>query len=68
VAAREIDWEAVIDAAAPMLDLTIEAAWRPGVRRFLGLAAEMAATLDAVGLAEDRLDLDAVLVLPAAAP
>lgn len=61
----EADWDAWIDAVAPRLGLVIEPAWRPGVARFLGLAAGMAATLEAVDLG-DHLELDASLVLPEA--
>lgn len=56
-------WDTWIDAVAPCLGLAIEPAWRPGVARFLGLAAGMAATLEAVDLG-DTLELDAVLTLP----
>jgi Protein of unknown function (DUF4089) len=62
-----VDWEAYLDAVAPAVRLPVDPAWRGGVARFLGLAAEMAATLEAVELADDHLDLDAVLVLPEAA-
>jgi hypothetical protein len=58
------DWEDWIDAVAPVLDLPVDPAWRPGISRFLELAADMAAVLEGVGLADDRLDLDAVLTLP----
>ena len=60
-----VDWETWIDAVAPALGLPVEAEWRPGVARFLGLAAGMAAVLEAVDLG-DTLDLDAVLTLPEA--
>lgn len=59
------DWDAWIDATAPVLGLAIEPEWRAGIARFLGLAAGMAATLDAADLG-DHLELDAVLVLPEA--
>ena len=62
-----MDWEAYLDAVAPAVGLPVDPGWRGGVVRFLGLAAEMAATLEAVELADDHLDLDAVLVLPEAA-
>jgi hypothetical protein len=61
---RATDWETWIDVTAPALGLVIEPDWRPEVARFLGLAAGMAATVEAAPLADDRLDLDAVLVLP----
>lgn len=44
------DPDALIEAAAAQIGLTIADAYRPGVRRFLGIAAEMAATLDDVEL------------------
>jgi hypothetical protein len=62
-----MDWEAYLEAVAPTVGLPVDPAWRSGIVRFLGIAAEMAATLEAVDLADDRLDLDAVLVLPEAA-
>ena len=62
-----MDWEAYLDAVVPAVGLPVDPGWRGGVARFLGLAAEMAATLEAVELADDHLDLDAVLVLPEAA-
>ena len=58
-----MDWEAYLDAVAPAVGLPVDPDWRGGIVRFLGLAAEMAATLDAVALADDHLELDAVLVL-----
>ena len=58
------DWDAYIDAVAPAVGLALDPGWRPGVARFLALAAGMAARLEAVDLAEDHLELDAVLVLP----
>lgn len=61
---ERVDAEAVIDAVAPLVGLPMQPEWRPGVARFLGLAGEMAAVLDAVPLADDHLVLDAVLVLP----
>ena len=63
-----MDWEGDLDAMAPAVGLTVDPGWRDGIVRFLGLAAEMAATLEAVQLADDHLDLDAVLILPADAP
>lgn len=56
--------ERYVDAAAELLDLPIEAEWRPGVARFLGLAAEMAAILDAVALDEDEIAPAPVFRLP----
>ena len=63
-----MNWEAYLDAVAPAVGLPVDPGWRGGIVRFLGLAAEMAATLEAVELADDHLDLDAVLVLPETAP
>lgn len=62
----ERDWEAYVEVMAPLAGLTIEPDWRPGVTRFLGLAASMATRLAAVDLGEDHLELDAVLTLPEA--
>ncbi len=58
------DWEPYLDAVAPAVGLSLDPAWRPGVARFLDLAASMAARLEAVDLPDDHLELDAVLVLP----
>ena len=63
---RGVNWEAYLDAVAPAVGLPVDPCWRSGIVHFLGLAAEMAATLEAVDLADDYLDLDAVLVLPGA--
>jgi len=63
---RGVDWEAYLDGVAPAVGLPVNPCWRSDIVRFLGLAAEMAATLEAVDLADDHLDLDAVLVLPEA--
>ena len=63
-----MDWEAYLAAVAPAVGLPVDPGWRGGIVRFLGLAAEMAATLEAVQLADDHLDLDSVLVLPEDAP
>lgn len=43
--------EAYVDAAAPALGLALDPAHRPGVLRFLALAAAMAETVDRVPLA-----------------
>ena len=59
-----VDWDAYVDAMAPAVGLAIAAEWRPGVTRFLGLAAGMAATLAEVELGDDTLELDALLTLP----
>jgi hypothetical protein len=63
-----VDWEAYLDAVAPAVGLPVDPGWRGGIVHFLGLAADMVATLEAVELADDHLDLDAVLVLPKWAP
>lgn len=53
----EEELDARIDAAAAQVGLPIAAGHRPGVRRFLAIAAEMAATLDQVDLDADELAL-----------
>jgi len=58
-----VDWEADRRRHGGEVGLPVDPGWRGGIVRFLGLAAEMAATLDAVALADDHLELDAVLVL-----
>ena len=58
------DHDAYIDAASALLDLEIADAWRPGVTRFLGLAAGMAALLDTVALDDGALDLAPVYLPP----
>lgn len=55
--------DAHIDAASALVGLTIAEAHRPGVARFLALAAEMAATLETVDLG-DTLDLAPVFTPP----
>jgi hypothetical protein len=44
--------------------VSVVEAWRPGVARFLALAAEMAAVLEAVPLDEAELELAPVFRLP----
>ena len=44
--------EAFVDASASALALNLQAAHRPGVLRFVAIAAEMAAVLDTVPLDE----------------
>lgn len=51
------DWDAHIDAMAPLAGLTVDEAHRPGVRLFLGIAADMAAILDDVPLDDAELAL-----------
>ena len=53
-----------IDAAAALVGLRLTPDQRPGVLRFLALAQAMAATLDAVPLHEDALDLAPAYRLP----
>ena len=55
--------DAWIDAASAVVGLPIAEAWRPGVARFLALAAEMAATLESVDLG-DELALAPVYLPP----
>jgi hypothetical protein len=43
--------EAYVDAASAAIDLKLDASHRPGVLRYIALAAEMAAQVDAVDLA-----------------
>jgi hypothetical protein len=62
------DHDAYIDAASALLDLEIAGAWRPGVARFLGLAAGMAAILESVELDDGALDLAPVYLPPDLAP
>lgn len=60
-----VQQDACIDAVSGMVGLTIAETWRPGVRRF-GIAAGMAAVLEAVPLADDDLALAPVYRLPPA--
>jgi len=62
-----VDLEAYVDAVSAMLDIGISEDHRPGVVRFLGLAAEMAAILDSAPLDDDELALAPVFLPPAAA-
>lgn len=59
-----MDYDAHIDAASGMVDLAIPEDCRPGVRSFLALAAQMAATLETMELPDDDLALAPVLRLP----
>ncbi len=47
------DADAYVDAASALVGLTIAEAHRPGVLRFLELAARMADTLERVDLGDD---------------
>jgi hypothetical protein len=58
------DPDAYIDAASAAVGLTVAEAHRPGVRRFLAIAAEMAATLDGADLDEAELALAPVYTPP----
>lgn len=61
-----VQQDAYIDAVSGMVGLTIAETWRPGVRRFLGIAAGMASVLETVPLADDDLALAPVYRLPPA--
>ncbi len=56
-------FDAHIDAASTLVGLTIAESHRPGVARFLALAAEMAGTLETVDLG-DSPDLAPVFMPP----
>ena len=58
------DPEATVDAMSGAVGLAIAEAHRPGVVRFLGLAAEMAAVVDAAPLDERELAPAPVFRLP----
>ena len=47
--------EAYIDAAADLIGLPLQPEWKPGVARFLDLAASMAALVEAVELDDGEL-------------
>ena len=53
-----------IPAASALIGLEIADAYRPGVEKFLALAAEMAETLDLADLDPDHADLASVYRLP----
>jgi hypothetical protein len=59
-----VDLDAYIDAASAMAGLHVAEAHRPGVARYLALAAEMAATLEAVTLDDGELALAPVFLPP----
>lgn len=61
---NRVPQDTYIDAASVVVGLAITEAWRPGVRRFLGIAAEMAAVLEAVPLEDGELALAPVYRLP----
>jgi hypothetical protein len=56
--------DAYIEGASALIGLPVAEAHRPGVARFLALAAEMAAVLEAVPLEEDELAPAPVFTLP----
>lgn len=56
--------DAYLDAASAMVGLPVAEAWRPGVLRFLGIAAEMAAILERVPLDDGLNDLAPVYQPP----
>lgn len=58
------DIDGYIDTASALIDLEIAEAHRPGVRSFLQIAADMAATVEAAPLAEDELALAPVYLPP----
>lgn len=61
-----MDEDAYIDAASAMLDLEIAEAYRPGVRRFMTLAGEMADLLKQVPLDDAEFALAPVYLPPGA--
>jgi hypothetical protein len=63
-----VNLDAYIDSASAVVGLTIAEEYRPGVARFLALAAEMADLLDAVDLDDAELALAPVCLPPAAGP
>ncbi|NUB45756.1 DUF4089 domain-containing protein [Fertoebacter nigrum] len=60
--------DAYMDAAAAVVGLTISAPQRDGVARFLGIAADMAAILDAFPLDDGVLAMAPVFRLPESPP
>ncbi len=60
----DAELDAFLEAAAKAADLGIAPEHRPGARRFLTLAASMAAVLDRAPLDEDELALAPVFRLP----
>ncbi len=59
-----MDWNAYLDAASAAADLPVAEDHRPGALRFLALAAEMAAIVQAVELDEAEFALAPVYRLP----
>lgn len=64
MASSDDELDRFIDAASALNGLTIDADGRPGVRQFLKVAAEMAATLEAADLDPDELALTSVYTAP----
>lgn len=58
------DLDVYINAASAMIDLEIAEEYRPGVRTFLQIAGQMAATLEAVPLDNGELALAPVYLPP----
>jgi len=58
------EWDAYIDAVAAEVGLEITEVQRPGVRQFLGIAADMAAVIQAVPLDDAELALAPVFCPP----
>jgi hypothetical protein len=63
-----VNLDAYIDSTSAVVGLTIAEEYRPGVARFLALAAEMADLLDAVELDDGELALAPVYLPPASGP
>lgn len=59
-----VDFDKHIDAASALVGLTIAEAHRPGVRVFLAVAAEFAATLETAPLDPAELALAPVFLPP----
>ncbi|MBF9033135.1 DUF4089 domain-containing protein [Rhodobacterales bacterium HKCCE2091] len=59
-----LDNGAYIDAAADLVGLPLRPEWRPGVARFVALAAGMAEVLDRVDLDDAELVQAPVYTLP----
>lgn len=61
---RPFDAEAYVDAVSDLMDLTVAPAHRPGVVRFLTIAAEMAEALETADLDEREAALAPVYTPP----
>jgi hypothetical protein len=62
------DPDAYIEAVSAVVGLTVAEAFRPGVARYLALAADMARTLETVELDDGELALAPVYLPPDAGP